>query len=124
MKNYIPLAIIIAVMAVVLAFNNYVANNIEYELLTSAVNLCNRANENLDCAEQYDEFVTKLQKWETKINMIYNHSAYSDIKKCVLEMGSDIKNDDKKSLNKNAQKLIFYLKEIIDNEKAEINNIL
>ena len=124
MKNYIPLAIIIAAMAVVFAFNSYVTNNIEYELLTSAANLHSKVSENLDCTDEYNEFVAKLKKAEVKINMIYNHSAYNDIAKCVLEIGNDIEYDDKKSLSINVEKLIFYLKDIIGNEKAEINNIL
>ncbi len=124
MKNYIPFAIIVIIMLCVFAFNSFVLNSIEYDLLTSAINLQNKVIENLDCTDEYNEFVINFKKSEVKFNIIYNHMVYNDIAKCVIDIGNDIENNDKKSLNKNVKLLVFYLNDIIGNEKAQINNIL
>lgn len=124
MRNYISLVIIVVVVVILFAFNIYVTNSIEYDLLNCAVNLHIKVSENLNCTNEYNEFVTKLKKSEVKMNMIFNHSAYNDIMECVIDIGNDIEFDDKKLLNANVDKLIFYLKDLIGNEKAEINNIL
>ena len=124
MRNYIAFFVIIIFFIGVFAFNFIVVNNIEYELLNTAKKLENEIKEGKDFEKTYNSFMKTFKGKEVVLNMVINNSKYADIEKCTSEFETNMKFNNRQSLEINAKKLVFLIKDIIDEEKCEIHNIL
>ncbi len=124
MKNSIPFILIVIFLFAMFAFNGYVMNSIEYELLNDAVDIQKKVYNNEAVGKEYEILVEKMNKATVKLNTIINHSAYNEIVKCISDMGIAIEFDDKKNLLSASDNLVFYFKNILEGEKCKIHNIL
>lgn len=124
MKNSIPFILIVTFLIFVFAFNGFVMNKIEHELLNDALIIHQKTSKGEDITKEYDMFVKKFNKLEVIINTLINHSVYNEIAKCITDIGNAIEFDDKKNLVLASERLVFNLKNVIEGDKCKIHNIL
>ncbi|MBQ7900746.1 MAG: DUF4363 family protein [Clostridia bacterium] len=123
MKNYLPFYIIIALLAGIFVFSYMEIGAVERELLEPAMHMQDKISADVQVEEDYVKLLEAFKQHEMRLNVFFNHTSSNDIKKCLSEIGNDIKYQNRAELEADTDRLIFHLKDIIDNEKPEINNI-
>lgn len=123
MKNYLPFYVIILLLAGIFVLSYMEINAVEQELLEPAVRMQDKISAGGQVDAEYQKLLEAFKKHEVKLNVFFNHTSGNDVMRCLLEIGNDIEYQNRDELEEDTNRLIFHLRDIIDNEKPKINNI-
>lgn len=121
MKNYLGFFIILFLLIAMIVTSVIQFNMFSDQLLTKAYELKNASGD--DIKNIYSDFKSDFEKKENIMMMLINHSSYKELYRCVIRIEHDIRFEREYNLKIDIDELIFYLEEMIDGEKSQLNNI-
>ena len=121
LKNYLGFFIILFLLIAMIATSVIQFNMFSDQLLTKAYELKNAPKDKIESV--YNNLKENFQKKENVMMMFINQSSYKELYRCLIRVEYDIKFERGYNLNIDIDELIFYLEEIIEGEKSQLNNI-